>query len=241
MLTIDVWRVSLDQSVEQVAELHELLDERERDRASKFHKVEDRRRFIAARGTLRLLLGRYTSSAPEDVSICIRPGGKPSLDRQRHSKGVHFNVSHCGDLALLAFADSEVGIDLQRVEEITDISAIVANFFSEKETAAFNQLHAAERHQFFYRAWARKEAYVKATGAGFAVDPAKVCVGTAVEDATIDNYRILDIVGVNDHAASIAVAAGSHPPVIRFREWQSPDRESETSTDGVGFEPTVRY
>lgn len=193
---IHVWRASLVRPAAEVAALHDILDAAERSRAGKFHHERDQRRFVVARATLRTLLGELTATAPRAVPLCVLPGGKPALGGENAIDGLHFNVSHCGDLALFVFADREVGIDVERVAPHGDMGRVAAHFFSADEKAAFERLAQAERARFFFRTWVRKEAYVKATGTGLALDPAKVSVA--------EGYSVHDLDDIGDYVAAVA-------------------------------------
>ena len=214
MQGVRVWTSSLDRAAGEAGRLFELLSPVERSRAARFHNERDRRRFVVARGTLRTLLGDHAGLAPERVPITTQPGGKPVL---AVSDSIHFNVSHCGELALFAIADREIGIDLERLNQTNDIARVAAHFFAPEESAAFERLDEPERARFFFRTWVRKEAYLKASGKGFAIDPAKVRIsefsreGITVEDENgaraIDHkHAIHDIPGIAGHAAAIAIA-----------------------------------
>ena len=71
----------------------------EEARAERFLHDHSRRRFIAARGALRRLLGSYVGEAPERLSFRYEGHGKPSLE---DAGRLFFNLSHSGELALAA-------------------------------------------------------------------------------------------------------------------------------------------
>jgi len=204
MQGVHVWRASLDRPANEVAASYGILDAAERSRAAKFRNERDRRRFIVARASLRMLLGDYTNTEPHRVALRVLPGGKPTLERESES-ALHFNVSHCGDLALFAFADREVGIDVERIAQHTEMSRVAAHFFSPEEFLAFRQLAGAEQERFYFRTWVRKEAHLKATGSGLAVDPAKV--------STADAYEVHDLDDIDDYVAAVAVNKVNSSPV----------------------------
>ncbi len=160
---IHLWRGSLDVDAESLASLSATLCEEERARAERFHFDRDRERFIAGRGWLRVLLGRYRRIAPEAIRIAYGPKGKPHLDG-----GPHFNVSHSGGLALLAFcADEEAGVDIEAVREMDDAEAIAHRYFDPAGIARW--LAAPHRTRAFFDCWTRKEAVVKALGEGLSL------------------------------------------------------------------------
>lgn len=214
MQNVHVWTASLDRPASKVAELHSLLDDVERFRASRFRHERDRRRFIVARATLRILLGDYTQTEPHRVALCVLPGGKPTLEHHSDPAALHFNVSHCGDLALFAFADREVGIDVERISHHDDMQRVAARFFSLEEALAFRRLAGSEQTRFYFRTWVRKEAYLKATGSGLAADPATVRVA--------NGYEVHDLADIDGHAAALAIASSPEP---RERNLPSPERD----------------
>jgi 4'-phosphopantetheinyl transferase len=154
---VHVWSVDLAEPVGPAAGT---LSEDELLRAAAF-KVEDgRRRFVGTRAALRTLLGRYLDTPPEAVRFAAGPGGKPRLDAET---SLRFNVSHSGDVALIAIADgADVGVDVEKVEPRTHADGIARRVFTQAERDAIDD------DESFFRHWVAKEAFVKATGKGVA-------------------------------------------------------------------------
>lgn len=97
--------------------------------------------------------------------------GKPCLEVQGTGTGIEFNLSHSGHIALMAVAlESAVGIDAQQWTSPEDPLALADRFFSpvERETLRSFAREPELLAQCFFDCWARKEAYVKATGYGLA-------------------------------------------------------------------------
>ena len=137
----------------------------ERRRAARFHFERDRRRFAAARGILRAILGRYLGLDPSALGFAYGHHGKPALASP--SAGPRFNVSHSGGLALLAFAaEHEVGVDVEQERPVPEMDSIRERNFSARENAELGVLPEAERGRAFFRCWTRKEAFIKAIGDG---------------------------------------------------------------------------
>lgn len=144
--------------------LRDTLDARERDRADRLVHQTDRRLFIAAHALMREVLGRCLRQPPGAIRIETARHGKPRLADQ--SIGLHFNLSHTGDIALLALArDREVGIDVERHRPI-DALKMSRRFFSSAEHEALCRISPRDRLRAFYRGWTRKESFVKAIGCG---------------------------------------------------------------------------
>jgi 4'-phosphopantetheinyl transferase len=110
------------------------------------------------------LLGPYTGREPASLEIRTGAHGKPELA----GSGASFNLSHSGDLALLAVAlgDLQLGIDVEESRPTRPLDRMADRFFSAAEASAYAMLPASERVASFYRLWTRKEAYLKAWGTG---------------------------------------------------------------------------
>ena len=90
-----------------------------------------------------------------EMEIKRTPEGKP------YAEGYNFSVSHSGDIFACAFADSNVGIDIQHSRNVK-ADRIAERYFTEREAAGI------ESEDDFFRLWTRKEAYAKYTGRGLA-------------------------------------------------------------------------
>jgi 4'-phosphopantetheinyl transferase len=166
---VHVWRAGLDLPGAAFDALFDVLDVEERRRAARFAFEIHRRRFVAARGVLRKILGLYLSRRPAEIFFETNEYGKPALTKTVAGDGsrLHFNVSHSEGLALYAFsADVEVGVDVEHVRQDFATEQIAERFFSPGEVRAFRALPTQLRAEAFFHCWARKEAYIKALGKG---------------------------------------------------------------------------
>jgi len=155
---VQVWRIGL----EAEAEPHTLSEE-ERERAARFRFERHRRRFIAAHAALRGILSRATGQPPEALRFVSGPYGKPALEQSR----VRFNLSHSGELALVAVAlGRDVGVDVELVRPEIAGERIAERFFSPGEVAALRAQPEEGRVEAFFHCWTRKEAFIKAKGEG---------------------------------------------------------------------------
>jgi 4'-phosphopantetheinyl transferase len=145
----------------------DLLSSDELDRAARFHFERDRQCYCVARGVLRALLGTSLGVRPQELSFQYSDKGKPRLASRYSGRGLVFNVSHSGDLALLGFAyTGDVGVDIEKIRDDFDSAAIARRFFSAREQDQLSRLPADQRHPAFFRCWTRKEAFIKALGDG---------------------------------------------------------------------------
>ena len=167
---VQVRLVRLDLSDAAVAEFEAVLSAEERDRADRFRVAVLRRRFIAARGTLRSILGGALGLPPRDVQIEIAPGGKPFLaGRGGEGGSLDFNLSHAGDRAIYALAVGRaVGVDLEEFRPLERVEGLARRICSQGEFAAWEK--ASDRLRHLVSLWVAKEAVVKGSGAGIRDD-----------------------------------------------------------------------
>jgi len=167
---VHVWRIALGDAT-QTKRYHHLLSAEEQGRARRFFRKEHGDRYVIAHGALRCILAHYVSERAESLEFSVSEHGKPSLaaTTPAGASGIEFNLSHSGDLALVAVARGRsVGVDLERWSEETEHLELAERFFSPAERDALRAL-ADSREKVvagFFAAWSRKEAYLKATGHG---------------------------------------------------------------------------
>ncbi|MBL7480007.1 4'-phosphopantetheinyl transferase family protein [Legionella bononiensis] len=157
---IDLWQFSLEH------ELHiadQLLNADERARADRFYFSRHKRRFSTARATLRIILSRYLNTAPERLEFDYGPHGKPTVI---NSQKLQFNISHTGDLALLAVGKGyPMGVDIEKYSA-RPYEGIAKNLFSDQEYMEFKKAPSPMKPALFFHVWAQKEAFIKASGLG---------------------------------------------------------------------------
>ncbi|MCP4641832.1 MAG: 4'-phosphopantetheinyl transferase superfamily protein [bacterium] len=213
-----VWLVSTDQSADVVNSLLDDLDADERTRASRFRAPAARERYVVARACLRRLLGSYLGVAPTEIELEYGPHGKPQVRLDSSAPELQFNLTHSGDLALVAVAvDRRIGVDIERRRDRIDLEGIAKRFFAPEESAALMQLPDSERMRAFGQCWTRKEAYIKAWGEGLshpldafvvsfgADDPPRI-VSTRPDPREADRWDVHDVpIPDPDYTAAVVV------------------------------------
>jgi 4'-phosphopantetheinyl transferase len=162
-----VWAASLLLTPDALDKFAVTLAPDEHERAARFFSSRDQDRFVAARGLVRAMLGKYLGIEPADSKFAYGPNGKPTLAGALAGHELHFNVAHSEDLALFAFSRAgSVGVDLERLRPLDDAGELAARFFSRSESAVLLQYPEDEQIGAFFDLWTRKEAWLKATGEG---------------------------------------------------------------------------
>lgn len=124
-----------------------------------------RRRFLIARAGLRGILARYLDLHPQGLVFAYGPQGKPALPPPYAA--LEFNLSHCGDLALLGVAaDQALGVDLEQLRPKQNLLSIARRAFPAEQYLELRGLQGDDLLQGFYRCWTAIEARTKAEGQG---------------------------------------------------------------------------
>lgn len=184
-----VWRVRLD-ATDSVDGQLEVLSADERERVGRFYYPHHARRYAVAHSALRRILAGYESVDPGALRFVAGEHGKPDFapDGVIRAGSLHFNLSHSGDVALVAVSrDGAVGVDVEKWRTNVQHLEISERFFSPYERDALRAIAtsgdlravpAATREngpaivagdtvlRGFFSTWSRKEAYLKATGHG---------------------------------------------------------------------------
>jgi 4'-phosphopantetheinyl transferase len=124
--------------------------ERQR-RADRCLRQGDRLRCVTADALLRTVLGADTGRIETTES------GKPFLPNREN---FHFSLSHSGRYVVMAWGETEVGVDVQR-QDAANPEAIAARWFAPDE-----QSYVRGDLLRFYQVWTGKESYLKFTGTG---------------------------------------------------------------------------
>lgn len=213
-----VWRAALDVPESQVRSLWDTLAVDERQRAERFFFEKDRTHFVVARGLLRVLLGRYLRQDSPHLCFTYGPHGKPALATDTGGVGLCFNVSHSHGLALYAITGGrEVGVDVERIRPEIAQEKIAERFFSPREVNALRALPLPLQASAFFACWTRKEAYIKAKGAGLTLpldqfdvsltpgEPAAL-LRTAWDPQEAAYWALQDLAPAPGYRAAVAVA-----------------------------------
>ena len=157
---IDIWQYPLHT---EFISAKALLNDEELSRAKRYHFARHQRRFTIARAMMRLIIARYLKVSPTALSFTYNKYGKPQL---ANSPILQFNLSHSGDLALLAIGNEyPLGIDLELFSG-RPYEGIGKHLFSHSEIKALEDASVKMKPLIFFHIWSQKEAFIKACGLG---------------------------------------------------------------------------
>lgn len=171
---IDLWQFSLKN---EFGDASQLLNPEERARAARFYFERHQRRFTVARSMMRIILSRYLNTAPDRLEFTYSAHGKPEVI---NSQRLQFNLSHSGDLALLAVGKNHpLGVDIEYYSA-RPFEGIARSLFSESELAEFRKVPISLRPAVFFHIWSQKEAFIKACGLGLSYPTKEFNVPTMI-------------------------------------------------------------
>lgn len=180
---VHLWFVPLAVTPEKLLHFKSILSRDEQERAGRFRKTTDAQRYVAARGSLRSLLGTYLSIEPNRLQFAYDAFGKPHLAGEAALASVNFSVSHSDDRGLFGFVRGhKIGVDLERVSTEIDFKDLAERYFSPNEFQVLWSLPADQRRMAFYCGWTRKEAYLKGQGVGLSYGLDRVEVSLAPDE-----------------------------------------------------------
>lgn len=194
---LHLWVAALEQLRPSEAD----LPMEDRERAAGFLRPQAAERWAASRWALRRALSAYLGEPPAQIEIVSGENGKPRLAGGQ----LEFNLSHSGDLALIAVSrERSVGVDVEQVEPARDLLTLAERVLGAEEVARVRAAAPAERAAVFYDAWVRHEARLKCLGTGLTGTPAASPVA----------LQSLDV--APGYAAAVAVSGAEVGALKRF-------------------------
>lgn len=154
---LHLWYASYPAVEKNLTALQRIILPAELSRAKRLIKKSDQVKFILGRAILRVVLSHYLEKNPAEILFDMNEHGKPFL----FGHALQFNLAHSGDYLFIGVTlHQHIGVDVEQVRPYHNYLSLAKRFFTSSEYAAINNVDD------FYRCWTRKEAFVKAMGAG---------------------------------------------------------------------------
>ncbi|MBN0038742.1 hypothetical protein JN535_00975 [Cellulosimicrobium cellulans] len=206
----------------------EVLGAVERERAGRLASPADAGRYVRAHVAVRELLAARTGMRPADVCWEVGPHGKPGP-----VVGQRWNLSRSGDHALVALAETDVGVDVQVRDPRVDVRRLAARFLATGDPRVDSDGN-------LWRRFARLEACAKAVG-GRLLDVLGLDVGVPGRVRAEDGPWHGQEWWVSDVAAPAGAVAACATPgprrhVHRTRVWGAERPALAVARGGAGEE-----
>ncbi len=176
------------------------LNPAEHERMGRFLFARHRQTYLVAHALVRWVLSQYAEVSPAAWTFVKNQYGRPDIDPAHELGSLQFNLTHTNDLAVVAVARSDVGVDAEDVSRRSSTIKVAEHFFAPEEVAQLHGLDHEAMTSRFFDFWTLKEAYIKARGMGLALP------------LHAFHYDLRDL---------SAIAIGFHPPIEdRGENWR---------------------
>lgn len=153
----------------------QLLEKVDSDRRAKVERIsaeKERYRCLGAGLLLADVIDKELGIHTSNIKLSYGENGKPSLVGYEE---FNYNLSHSGDMVVIAYGNAPVGIDIEYLERRNRYNeAVIKRCFTESE----QKYAISNGDKGFFDIWTMKEAYLKLSGKGvsvplnsFSVDP----------------------------------------------------------------------
>lgn len=156
-----------------------------------------------ARSILKKLIVQKFGVRSTDVEFSRNEYGKPYLIGYPN---FYFNISHTDDVVVIVTADTEIGIDIEKIREYNP--KIMKRFFTADEQLYID--NSINKNKAFFEIWTKKEAYIKYIGKGFSIPLNSFCTisndfSCRIKTTLINDYVISVCSEGNDFSLSIQI------------------------------------
>jgi 4'-phosphopantetheinyl transferase len=225
---VDVWIADWNSADNR--NFKEVMSDAELDRAARFYFERHRVRFIFSHGVLRGVLSNYLRCLAKDIEFEGNEFGKPSLKATSSNNDLMFNMSHSGDLVIVAVATRRlVGVDIEFMRPLRDMTAVAERNFTPNERVVLEKASLGEKEHVFYTCWTRKEAFIKAVGRGLSIPLTSFDITTApgistrtlprtIDAPQVERWWLSDLTTPNGYAGALVVEGDAS--FINHRQWR---------------------
>ena len=162
-----------------------------------------------------MILAGYLCVEPERVKFGYTTHGRPFV--LNSPADIKFNLSHShGFMVAAVCLNSPIGVDIEKKDPRFRAMEIAERFFCDGEKEQIAGLDAGARLEAFFQIWTAKEAVLKATGRGLALELTKVEVAlsplrvVALDEAEKihgEGWRLVALRPAEEYCGTLAVAA----------------------------------
>ena len=232
-----VWGRPDDLSERSLRTLANLIDDDERERASRFVLARDRDAFVTAHGVLRLALSRVGFEHPAAWRFERTASGRPAVV----ADAIAFSLTHSRTLVACAIVRAgRIGIDAEEIASEEPDPALLEASCTPDEAASIRAHAPAVRAWAFAQLWTRKEAAAKALDLARNFEPQAFAFGT---DGTLRESPLIAPKTAHELAFSTVVDDGRHVVTLAFSSCEGASGEhviSRVDDEWVTFGPMRR-
>lgn len=128
-----------------------------------YHFENDRKLSLYSQLLVRAMICKYTNLCPSEIELVPNQYGKPYLEKVPN---FYFNLSHTRDAIVVAISDSEIGVDVEKIQKSN--LQIAKRFYTNNEFSYVMENQEQIDYRF-YEVWTKKESYSKYVGKGLSL------------------------------------------------------------------------
>lgn len=178
----------------------ELLKKVDSDRRAKVERIsaeKERYRCLGAGLLLADIIEKELGIHSNNIMLSYGDNGKPSLVGY---KDFYYNLSHSGDMVVIAYGNVPVGIDVEYLERRNRYNeAVIKRCFTETE----QEYAISNGDKGFFDIWTMKEAYLKLSGKGVSI-PLNSFTVNPIEQACSDENIKMKLFSEEDYVIAVA-------------------------------------
>lgn len=153
--------ILLIDNINNLLDLNVDISNERKTKAERFSFIDDKKRCILAEVLLNKGLKYFNIN---DYELVYNENNKPYIK----DSNIYFNISHSGNYVVVIISDIEIGIDIQKIQDLK--LNIAERFFHKNEyKKIIDEKDINKQTELFYIYWTMKEAYTKAIGKGLAI------------------------------------------------------------------------
>jgi 4'-phosphopantetheinyl transferase len=160
-----------------------LISNEKRERMKRLLNLCDINRTLIGDLLIRSLICQKYKINNGEIRFIYNEYGKPFVE---NFSDFHFNISHSGEWVVCATANSNVGIDIEKVSDIEALK-LANEFFSEEEFYDLSNMNSDEQINYFFDLWTLKESYIKTIGKGLYIP--LISFSIKKESQTLISYK----------------------------------------------------
>lgn len=205
-----VFSILIDKYFEEIQDYKSILSIEELAKSEKYQHYNSKITYITSRYFIRKTLCLFTNETdPSRIRFHYKENKKLAVD------DIEFNISHSGNILLVAINTSTIGVDVELIKKDFDFDPILETCFNLNEIKVINQ--SEDKLLRFYNLWTRKEALLKATGEGLVDNLSEIaCLLNPISRNGLD-YQIQSFIIDQNYIASLALLSHSNLSVNYWR------------------------
>jgi 4'-phosphopantetheinyl transferase len=171
---LHIWWTNLDQSPGIGEKYLSFLTESEINKINNYKTQLLRNRQIVSKAILKKTISEYLNIDILEIEYSLNKYGKPFLNKSLNHSSLNFNISHSENIGIFAFSLDDIGIDVEKIKEISNLGEVKEITLTDFEQKWYNNLDKEVQTEIFYKVWTIKEAFLKAIGKGFSFSPLNI-------------------------------------------------------------------